>query len=148
MRVETSWLDNFPPDAIAFFRSSDKATFDAGMAQGMAAMPAILRGGLAKRCEPYGTASLFDILTALPRYDLTDVAGLIRCPTLVTDPEGEAFWPGQSQTLHDALTCPKTLMPFIAAEGADGHCEPMAPGLRNQRVFDWLEATLGIPPRP
>ena len=33
-------------------------------------------------------------------------------------------------------------MPFTAAEGADGHCEPMAPTLRNARVFDWLEATL------
>ena len=66
----------------------------------------------------------------------------IRCPTLVADPEGEAFWPGQSQQLFDALTCPKTLMRFTAAEGADLHCEPLAPGLRNQRVFDWLEETL------
>ena len=142
MRVATSWLDKFPPDAIAFFKSADKATFDAAMAQGIAQMPAIVRGGLAKRCEPYGTRSLHDILTWLADYDLAGVAGLVRCPTLVAEPEGEAFWPGQSQQLFDALTCPKTLMRFTAAEGADLHCEPLAPGLRNQRVFDWLEETL------
>jgi len=31
---------------------------------------------------------------------------------------------------------------FTAAEGADLHCEPKAPGLRAQRLFDWLDATL------
>ncbi len=35
-------------------------------------------------------------------------------------------------------------MPFTAAEGADGHCEPLAPGLVCQRVFDWLEETLAL----
>jgi hypothetical protein len=29
------------------------------------------------------------------------------------------------------------------AEGADWHCEPKALGLRDQRVFDWLDETLG-----
>jgi hypothetical protein len=141
MRVATSWLDKFPPDAIAFFKTADKATFDAAMQQGVARMPTIVRG-LAKRCEPYGTRSLHDILTWLADDDLAGVAGLIRCPTLATEPEGETFWPKQSQQLFDALTCPKTLMRFTAAEGADLHCEPLAPGLRNQRVFHWLEETL------
>ena len=58
-------------------------------------------------------------------------------------PDGEQFWPGQSRELYDALTCPKALVAFTAAEGADGHCEPLAPTLRNQRVFDWLDETLG-----
>ncbi|MBM4266654.1 MAG: hypothetical protein FJ144_08595 [Deltaproteobacteria bacterium] len=31
---------------------------------------------------------------------------------------------------------------FTAAEGAQFHCEPMAPQLRNERVFDWLERIL------
>jgi hypothetical protein len=30
-------------------------------------------------------------------------------------------------------------VPFTAAEGANFHCEPMAVGLRNERVFDWLD---------
>ena len=71
------------------------------------------------------------------------VAERIRCPMLVTDPEGEQFWPGQSQQLYDALPGPKLLVPFTAAEGADLHCEVKAPGLRAQRIFDWLDSTLG-----
>jgi hypothetical protein len=39
----------------------------------------------------------------------------------------------------NALTCPSTLMPFTAAEGADGHCEPAAPALRGERILDWLD---------
>jgi hypothetical protein len=30
-------------------------------------------------------------------------------------------------------------MPFTAAEGADGHCEPLAAGLRGERILDWLD---------
>jgi hypothetical protein len=38
-----------------------------------------------------------------------------------------------------------TLIPFTAEEGADGHCEPRAPVLRAQRIFDWLDEQLGVP---
>ena len=141
-RVWSSWFDNFPEEVLDLFHAGDKAAFDAAMAEGMADAPARLRFDLAKRREPYRIASFFDIVTEVRTYDLTGVAGRIRCPTLVLDPENEAFWPGQSRELFAALACPKTLMPFTAAEGADGHCEPMAPTLRNARVFDWLEATL------
>ena len=51
--------------------------------------------------------------------------------------------PGQPRQLYDALTCPKELVSFTAAEGADSHCEPKALGLRDQRIFDWLDETLG-----
>ena len=30
----------------------------------------------------------------------------------------------------------------LPAEGADGHCEPKSALVRDQRVFDWLDATL------
>jgi hypothetical protein len=52
------------------------------------------------------------------------------------------FWPGQPQQLYDALPGPKTLVKFTEAEGADLHCEPKTPGLRAQRIFDWLDGTL------
>ena len=63
-------------------------------------------------------------------------------PLLITDPEGEQFWPGQSQQLFDALSGAKRLISFTAAEGADRHCEPMARTLVEQRIFDWLDETL------
>jgi hypothetical protein len=61
---------------------------------------------------------------------------------LIADPEGEQFWPGQSQELYDLLPGPKTLVRFTAAEGADLHCEPKALGLRAERFFNWLDDQL------
>jgi hypothetical protein len=92
--------------------------------------------------RPFGSSSPYEVFKAAQQYTLAGVAEKIRCPMLITDPEGEAFWPGQSQQLYDALRCPKTLVRFSAAEGGDLHCEPKAPGLRAQRIFDWLDATL------
>jgi len=144
MRVWSSWYQNMTPEDLAALDTTPKAEYDAAAAAGLPHAPAAVRFELAKRGEPYRIPSLFDLLHEVRRYDLTGVAGQIRCPTLVTDPEGEAFWPGQPAELYAALTCEKTLMPFTAAEGADGHCEPLAPGLVCQRVFDWLEETLAL----
>ena len=72
-----------------------------------------------------------------------EAIGRITTPLLVTDPEGEQFWPGQSRRLYDALPGTKELVTFTAAEGADRHCEPIARSLLEQRVFDWLDETLG-----
>jgi hypothetical protein len=94
------------------------------------------------RARPYGLTSPYDVYKAAAQYTLDGVADKISCPTLLSDPEGEQFWPGQAKTLYDALTCPKELVSFKAAEGASLHCEPLATGLRSQRIFDWLDATL------
>ncbi len=61
-------------------------------------------------------------------YRLGDEVAQIDTPLLITDPEGEQFWPGQSQQLFDRLPGPKQLVRFTAAEGASRHCEPMAVG--------------------
>jgi hypothetical protein len=62
---------------------------------------------------------------------------------LITDPESEQFWSGQSRELYELIEAPKALMPFATAEGANWHCEPMAPVLRMHRTLDWLDETLG-----
>jgi hypothetical protein len=92
--------------------------------------------------RPYGVTSYYDAFKATMDYNLTDVIGQIQCPMLITEPANEAFWPGQSRQLHDLLTCPKTLVPFSASEGADLHCEPKGYGLRDLRVFNWLDTIL------
>jgi hypothetical protein len=121
-----------------------KTEFDMEFNDGFDELPLELRGQYTFRSRPYGLQSLYDTIKAVEQYHLRDVAGQIRCPMLITDPDGEQFWPGQSQELYDLLTGPKTLVRFTVAEGADLHCEPKAPGLRAQRIFDWLDATLGI----
>jgi len=94
--------------------------------------------------RPYGTKSPAEVILLTSRYELRGVIDRIRCPMLIADPEGEQFWPGQSQRLYDCLPGPKTLVPFTAVEGADLHVEPKALGLRAQRFFDWLDDELRV----
>lgn len=95
------------------------------------------------RAKPYGTRdSAYALFKAVEQYRLGDLAQRIRTPIMITDPEGEQFWPGQSRRLYGALPGPKMLVPFTKAEGADMHCEPMARSLLEQRMFDWLDETL------
>ncbi|MEW6364694.1 MAG: prolyl oligopeptidase family serine peptidase [Acidobacteriota bacterium] len=103
-----------------------------------------LRARLEFRMRPYRLPTAYDVFKAVLQYRLSGVVDRIACPMLITDPEGEQFWPGESQVLYDALRCPKTLIKFTAAEGAGSHCEPAAAGLREQRIFDWLDEALGL----
>ena len=75
---------------------------------------------------------------------LEEVAGRIRCPMLITDPESEQFFPGQARKLYDALQCPKQMVAFTRAQGADQHCEVAAPGYRDYCIYNWLDETLAV----
>lgn len=135
--VRTSWTSHLPSFLMDTFAAGDRDAFDETMAIGMAQSPATATT-LRKRLEPYGTDSTFDVLRELERWNLTDVAGKIRCPVLITDPENEQFWPGQSRRLHDLLSAPRTIIRFRAADGANWHCEPMTPAVRSHAVLDWF----------
>jgi hypothetical protein len=93
--------------------------------------------------RPFGFTSYYDTYKAVLEYNVTGVAGQIRCPMLITEPANESFWPGQSRQLYSLLASPKKLVPFTESDGADLHCEPKGTGLRDLRVFDWLDETLG-----
>lgn len=98
------------------------------------------RVGLEKRLEIYGNGSTYDKLKLAQRFKLKrGVARRIAAPTAILSPQLEQFFPGQPETLHGWLGRRSTLIRFTVAEGAEYHCEPMAPQLRNERVFDWLE---------
>ena len=139
--VGSAWIGKLPQPMRALLASGRKEQFDQFMHEGVqqdrkaAAM-------LTFRMRPFGFSSPYDTYKAVEQYTLAAIADHIRCPTLITDPEGEQFWPGQSQRLYDALHAPKSLVKFTAVEGADLHCEPKTPGLRAQRIFDWLGTTL------
>lgn len=79
----------------------------------------------------------------MSRYRLSDVAGSISCPTLVAWAEGDAIGAG-AERLYEALGCPKTLVRFTAAEGANGHCEGWNRSRFDQQVFDWLDDSLHV----
>ena len=143
VRVVDGTLGTLPDAVGAAFRAADRAGVDAAMAEAEAA------GGdaafwAAKAREPFGMAPLFDALTGLAAMDLTAVAGRVGCPAMVCDPEDAEGWAGQSAEVAGMLGGPVHLERFTAEDGASLDCEILAPQVRNQRVFDWLDATLDV----
>jgi hypothetical protein len=124
---------------VDLLERGDKTSFDEGMRFGVE-HSSDAAYTIRFRFRPYGLDSFFDVYQRVQDFRLTpDVVSRISCPMLITDPEDEQFWPGDSQALYDALPGPKELVRFTRAEGANWHCEPVANLLRNQRIFDWLD---------
>ena len=89
----------------------------------------------------FGVTTAEELYEEVVKYDLTDVAAQITCPTLVCEGENDQFAAGQAPMLFDALECPKTFIRFTNAEGAGEHCQSGALTLFHQRMFDWLDDT-------
>ncbi len=143
--VSTSWLEQLPSGMKTQLAEGRQKEFDRNMKIGMM-FSRELRAVFAFRARPYGATDPFEVYQQAVQYRVdADTVGRITCPVLVTDPEGEEFWPGQSERLYDMLPGKKEIVHFTAAEGADLHCQPMGRSLTDQRVFDWLDATLRRP---
>jgi hypothetical protein len=143
--VSTSWRKNLPDEMLALLDADNEADFTTGMNLGVSTMPAAATQEFAWRAKPYGEqTSAFALFKTVEQYQLGDVVKDIRTPMMITDPEDEQFWPGQSRELYDALTCPKVIAPFTKTEGAQMHCEPMGRSLLKQRMYDWLDETLNV----
>ena len=141
--VSTSWTDHLPKHVLAQLTEGKREAFDRNMRMGLK-LSHKAAAVLAFRGRPYGIEgdSAFDLFDAVRRYRLGDEVAGITTPLLVTDPENEQFWPGQSQQLYDRLPGPREIVRFTAHEGADRHCEPLGPLTRDARVFDWLDGHL------
>lgn len=137
--VGASWFKNLPPQLTGLLQANQREAFDRAMGAGLASAPPVVQQTLKFRMKPYGFSSYFDAFKAVTQYSLDGIVEQIECPVLITDPEQEQFFPGQSQQLYDRLKCPKTILRFTEAEGADFHCEPKARSLYDQRVFDWID---------
>lgn len=101
-----------------------------------------MRTMLAPRMVTNGVADPQSYFQDMRRYTNAALASSIKCPTLVTDNETDLVSTSQGQRLYDALTCAKTFRRFTRAEGAEGHCEGMAPIVFWTAAFDWLDATV------
>jgi hypothetical protein len=101
-----------------------------------------LRTLLGPRMATNGVADPQAYFQDMRRYTAAPLAPAIRCPSFVTDNETDVVSTGQGQQLYDAMTCPKTFRRFTRAEGAEGHCEGMAPIVFWTAAFDWLDTTL------
>ena len=92
------------------------------------------------RMATFGAKTFGEFLRKLPRYTVEAQASLIRCPTLVT--EGEGDFASQSPQLFDLLTCEKRFHRFADDEGAGGHCCGLGATLWEGMTFDWLDEVL------
>jgi hypothetical protein len=131
---------SLPPPLVGLLKAGRKAEFDGFLAK--ASSPQA-RATLAFRMRPFGFSSYYDTYHAVMEYNLREVAQKIQCPMLITSPVNEAYWPGQSKELYEMLSAQKSLVEFSEADGADLHCEPKGTGIRDLRVFNWLDDTIG-----
>lgn len=139
--VSDTWFSHLPKPLLDMFEAGKKEQFDSVADLGVRMNPRSA-AALKFRMRPYGITSYYDVFRAVRQYDLKDVAAEIRCPMLITNPESEQFFIGQSQRLYEMLRCPKTLIDFTRAQGADLHCEVNAPGYRDFCIYNWLDETL------
>ena len=139
--VSAGWQAYLPPELVAMLDAGERDRFNAAMELA----PADAKKTIAWRTKPYGCPTLFDTYVEARRYRITpELAARITTPVLVADPDGEQYFAGQPQRLYDMLTGEKELVRFTEAEGAAGHCEPMARGLAAQRFFDFLDDHVGL----
>jgi hypothetical protein len=129
--VSARWLATLPAPMRDQLRRGDRAAFERELHLAELFSPEIAQR-LRLRGAPYGlhdgsAAGLYDALAA---FRLGDEIAQITTPLLITDPDAEPFWPGQSRRLYNRLTGPK-------------HLVGLSPGDRDSRIFDWLDAHLG-----
>lgn len=106
--------------------------------------PAMLHWSLIQRgFWVNGVDNLYDFAVEFSKYEISPYAKNIACPTFISHPDADPIAAG-APLLYDAITAPKVLVPFTMAEGAGMHCEMMARSLYHQRLYDWLDETLGV----
>ncbi|MBK1783240.1 alpha/beta hydrolase family protein [Prauserella cavernicola] len=138
--VSASWTRHLNPGSRKQLDNGDREGFEKSM-RFATRIPA-LRRTLAFRGRPYEHQDFFDLFTTVRTYRLEAADGArITTPLLITDPEGEQFWPGQSRALAE-LVDGAEVVSFTADEGASWHCEPLGRLLVEQRVFGWLDQRL------
>lgn len=130
-----------PPEAAADLGALDQAAIDK--------VDAFVRGNrqlnwkvVQRGFWVHGVSDLRAYFASAELFTMKGRAELISCPTFITQAENDALSAGAG-AFYDALSCPKTLMRFTAAEGAAGHCEMGNRSLLNRRVFDWLDEQFG-----
>ena len=107
--VSTSWTKSLPGFMRAQLQDpAKKESFDKEMGW-TERLSKSTRATLHFRGEPYGVQgdSRWDLYQEVLKYRLGDEVKDITTPLLITEPEDEQFWPGQSQALYDLLPGPQ-----------------------------------------
>lgn len=134
--------EGLPPDAEGFLELArvQPETVNAALQVGMQ-HSTNLRWFVQHGMFAFGADSPADLILKMAPMTMREVAGQIRCPTLVIDSERDISMQGQARRLFDGLTCPRDLLLFTVEEGAMLHCQMGAVLISNARIYDWLEDT-------
>ncbi|GAB3295474.1 alpha/beta fold hydrolase [Pseudoclavibacter terrae] len=139
--VSTSWVGHLPSPLRHELEKGDSKHFDQYMKLGLG-HSAAERAVWNFRARPYASTGYFAVYREVGKYRLNpELAASITTPLLITAPENEQFWPGQSDELA-GLVPDAELVRFTAVNGADSHCEPLARTAVNEVLLDWLDARL------
>lgn len=141
--VSRVWDSSLPESLVALLDAGERNRFN----EAVAATPIdpIRHRDFLFRARPYGSFETpYDLFQAVRRYRLAEVAGQIRTPILICDPDDETWFTGQPRALYDALTCEKELLHCSREDGAEYHCEPWARGLVNARICDFFRKHLEL----
>lgn len=105
-------------------------------------MPPAVKLGFKSACRRFGVSSMSGWMTALTAYRVGDLSR-IACPCLAMAGagEGEATL-AQTQSFAEGVSGPVTTRLFIAAEGADMHCQLGNLPLSNAVLYDWLDEAM------
>ncbi len=161
---DPGFVDNSRPwseltDALKAFGGVSNAAFpkviDALPRYGVPKGQLALRFTIGKRGEIYGreyraaalagklNPDIVGLLQRVSSFNADDeLLSTVRAHVLIDNYEGDQFFPpSQSNALKAGLTgaASVTQHRFTAAEGAEYHCAPMAPQLRNEVVYDWFD---------
>jgi dienelactone hydrolase len=123
------------------FETGDPAMLNAALEEAMA-QDRGLRFTLERGMLTHGFATPIEYLRGAAPFTLEGLADRIRCPTLICAAENDSRG-GGGKPLYDAIRAPKAYIGFSNEEGAGEHDEAGAAALFSQRVFDWLDETLG-----
>ncbi|MFI5607424.1 hypothetical protein [Amycolatopsis sp. NPDC051903] len=142
--VSASWTRSLGKSMRAALEEGDREAFNRNV--GLAVRMPGLRRTLTFRGRPYRHEDWYDLFTEVARYRLDDetIAG-ITTPLLITDPDDEQFWPGQSSRLAQGVRASggrADLLRFTVEEGANEHVQPLGRLLTENRMFDWLDEHL------
>jgi hypothetical protein len=140
MDVSVPWLTALPPQFAAVLKSGDKETFNSMMAAAMKNPK--MAEVVAARGRPFAKPTPYDTFIAAMTYNVRDVVGQIKTPMLITDPDEETFWPGQSRDLYDHLKGDREIIRFSREDGANWHCEPMGRAEVEMKMLDYLQDRL------
>jgi hypothetical protein len=102
--VSTTVLGHLPHMMIKLLEAGEREKFNRDMEWTLKISPST-RPMLALRMRPYGVTTPYEFFSASRDYALTDeLIAQITTPVLVTSPDNEQFWPGQSEELFGKLT--------------------------------------------